>query len=120
MKFARLVAAFLLLAQPVLAQSPNLRGAQSSATEARARPNAPVSGAVINGQSETADAPPRPLAPPAPPLPMSSADQAPAQCSASCSRDYYACLAGGNADLCASIWGQCRAVCDSTARRSAR
>lgn len=66
MKFARLAAAFLLLAQPVLAQSPTLRGAQSSATEARARPNAPARGAVINGQSETADAPPRPLAPPPP------------------------------------------------------
>ncbi len=79
MKFARLAAAFLLLAQPVLAQSPTLRGAQSSATEARARPKLPASGALINGQSETADAPPRPLAPrPAPPLPMSSEDQAPA------------------------------------------
>jgi len=78
MKFARLAAAFLLLAQPVLAQSPTLRGAQSSATEARARPKPPASGAVINGHSEKADAPPRPLASPAPPLPMSSADQAPA------------------------------------------
>jgi hypothetical protein len=66
MKFARLAAAFLLLAQPVLAQSPTLRGAQSSATEARARPKLPASGALINGQSETADAPPRPLAPPRP------------------------------------------------------
>ena len=69
MKFARLAAAFLLLAQPVLAQSPTLRGAQSSATEARARPKLPASGALINGQSETADAPPRPLAPPPPPPP---------------------------------------------------
>ena len=98
-------------------RSPTLSGAQASATQARARSNAPFNGEVISGQYEAAYAP---ACTPVPSPPMSAADRGAAQCSASCSRDFYAYLAGGNADLCASTWGQCRAVCDITARRSAR
>ncbi len=59
-----------------------------------------------------------PSLPPRSPLPNSAADAAQAQCSATCSRAYYACLAGDNADLCSGDWAQCRVRCGNTARRS--
>lgn len=58
--------------------------------------------------------------PPRSPLPGSAADAANAQCSAQCSRTYYACLAGDNAESCSGDWAQCRVSCGNAARRSAR
>lgn len=59
-----------------------------------------------------------PAVAPRSPLPNSAADDASAQCSATCGRAYYQCLAGDNADLCSGDWAQCRARCGAIARRS--
>jgi hypothetical protein len=58
-----------------------------------------------------------PSLPPASPLPNSAADAANAQCSSACSRTYYMCLAGDNADLCSGDWAQCKVRCGTTTRR---
>ena len=121
MKWALLSAALLVIALPALAQDqPGLRGAQSAAAPAAGTKAADGVAAQpsVGGAIPPASLPP--IAPTGPPPLMSRVDQAAAQCSAACSRDYYFCLAGDNPDLCAVTWGQCRATCDITARRTGR
>ena len=51
--------------------------------------------------------------------PLTLQDQAQAQCSTRCARDYYFCLAGENPDFCPPSWSQCTAACSIAARRPA-
>jgi hypothetical protein len=89
-----LLAALAMLAAPALAQQP------TPAPKAAARVAVPA-------------------LPPRSSLPNSAADAAGAQCSAQCSRTYYACLAGENPQFCSGDWAQCRVSCGNAARRSA-
>jgi hypothetical protein len=95
--------------------------ALAAAVAAQAQPASPpkIPPAQAAKPAPVAPAPPMGVTPPSRSLlPNSAADDAQAQCSATCSRTYYMCLTGDNADLCSGEWAQCRVRCGNTARRS--
>ena len=109
MRRLALLAALAMLAAPALAQ-------QTPPTPApKAAPRVAVPAPPLPAPTPFVG----PSLPPRSTLPNSAADAASAQCSAQCSRTYYACLAGDNPEFCSGDWAQCRVSCGSAARRSA-
>jgi hypothetical protein len=80
-------------------------------------PAAPAANAALARAGLALQTPIAPLTPTPQPLgalalPPLGALPADGQCRQSCSRSYYFCLAGDDADVCAPAWSQCRATCD--------
>jgi len=108
MRRLALLAALAILASPAVAQQTPPTPAPKAAP--RVAVPAPLTAPPFAG----------PSLPPRSALPNSAADAAGAQCSAQCSRTYYACLAGDSPEFCSGDWAQCRVSCGNAARRSAR
>jgi hypothetical protein len=124
MRIGALLLAVVLIAGAAQAQTPSaLRGPtqpdlpQGEVSAASGAPD--VQGLTTPAPAGSPYALPSVL-PPAAPMqsPFALQDQLQAQCASRCARDYYFCLAGETPDSCSPEWGQCRAVCSITARRS--
>ncbi len=123
----------LLIAVLLLAMAPSLSLGQGT-LRGPAQPDRTQAGAPAADGTEAKDAdpnaPPAPVrspspyampnvaAPPTATVPLLTAqDQARAQCSARCARDYYFCMAGEYPEFCPSSWGDCNTACGIAARR---